>query len=71
MITGIKQKLDYDDYAGIPPDRNRYEIIEGELYVTPAPSPATDAPGGTDRGETASAAKRQRDALPRFRHRKP
>ena len=39
MITGIKQKLDYDDYAGIPPDRNRYEIIEGELYVTPAPSP--------------------------------
>ena len=39
MISGIKQKLDYDDYAGIPPDRNRYEIIEGELYVTPAPSP--------------------------------
>ena len=39
MVTGIKQKLDYDDYAGIPPDRNRYEILEGELYVTPAPSP--------------------------------
>ena len=39
MISGIKQKLDYDDYAGIPPDRNRYEILEGELYVTPAPSP--------------------------------
>jgi chromosome partitioning protein len=38
---------------------------------TPAPSRATDAPGGTDRGETATAAKRQRDALPRFRHRKP
>jgi len=39
MITGLKQKLDYDDYARIPPDRNRYEILEGELYVTPAPSP--------------------------------
>jgi Uma2 family endonuclease len=39
MDTGIKQKLDYDDYADIPPDRNTYEIIDGELYVTPAPSP--------------------------------
>ena len=39
MSTGLKQKLDYDDYAGIPPDRNRYEILDGELYVTPAPSP--------------------------------
>lgn len=39
MTTRLKQKLDYDDYAGIPPDRNRYEIIEGELYVTPSPSP--------------------------------
>src|SRR5437867_8526242 len=39
MITGLKQKLDYEDYARIPPDRNRYELLEGELYVTPAPSP--------------------------------
>jgi len=39
MATGLKQKLDYDDYAGIPPDRNRYEIIDGDLCVTPAPSP--------------------------------
>jgi Uma2 family endonuclease len=39
MITRLKEKLDYDDYAGIPPDRNRYEIINGDLYVTPAPSP--------------------------------
>lgn len=23
----------------IPPDGKRYEILEGELYVTPAPSP--------------------------------
>jgi Uma2 family endonuclease len=39
MIAGLKEKLDYDDHAGIPPDRNRYEIIDGDLYVTPAPSP--------------------------------
>ncbi len=39
MITGLKQKLDYGDYAGIPPDGKRYEILEGDLYVTPAPSP--------------------------------
>lgn len=39
MITGLKQKLDYSDYAGIPTDCNRYELLEGDLYVTPAPSP--------------------------------
>lgn len=39
MITGLKQKLDYADYARIPPDRNRYELLEGDLCVTPAPSP--------------------------------
>lgn len=39
MITGLKQKLDYSDYARIPPDGKRYELLEGDLYVTPAPSP--------------------------------
>jgi Uma2 family endonuclease len=39
MRIGLKQKLDYSDYAGIPPDGKRYEILDGELYVTPAPSP--------------------------------
>lgn len=39
MTIGLKQKLDYSDYAGIPPDGKRYELMEGELYVTPAPSP--------------------------------
>ena len=38
-LSGLPRKLDYDDYAGIPPDRNRYEILDGELLVTPAPSP--------------------------------
>ena len=39
MVNGLKQKLDYSDYAAIPPDRNRYEVLDGELLVTPAPSP--------------------------------
>src|SRR3990172_9661557 len=39
MEIGLKQKLDYSDYACIPPDGKRYEILEGELYVSPAPSP--------------------------------
>lgn len=39
MDAGLKQKLDYSDYTCIPPDGKRYEILEGELYVTPAPSP--------------------------------
>ena len=29
MISGLKQKLDYSDYAAIPPDRNRYEVLDG------------------------------------------
>ena len=30
--------LTYDDYCDLPNDRNRYEILDGELSVTPAPS---------------------------------
>ena len=30
--------LTYEDYAAMPNDGNRYEILEGELAVTPAPS---------------------------------
>ena len=29
----------YADYARLPDDGNRYEVIDGELLVTPAPSP--------------------------------
>jgi Uma2 family endonuclease len=31
--------LTYEDYVGLPDDGNRYEILDGELYVTPAPVP--------------------------------
>src|SRR5688572_16627534 len=30
----------YDDYCAIPDDGNRYEVIDGELYMTPGPIPA-------------------------------
>ena len=39
MATGLSRKLDYDDYLRLPDDGKRYEILDGELYVTPAPSP--------------------------------
>jgi Uma2 family endonuclease len=39
MATTLKQKLDYSDYAAIPEDGKRWEIIDGEPYVTPAPNP--------------------------------
>jgi Uma2 family endonuclease len=39
MTTGLKSKLDYGDYCAIPPDGKRYELIDGEVHVTPAPSP--------------------------------
>lgn len=39
MGTGLKRKLDYDDYARLPDDGRRHEILDGEHYVTPAPSP--------------------------------
>jgi Uma2 family endonuclease len=29
----------YEEFARLPEDGNRYEIIAGELYVTPAPRP--------------------------------
>ncbi len=35
----ISAKFSYEDLQHIPPDRNRYEIVDGELFVTPAPIP--------------------------------
>jgi len=31
--------LTYEDYVGLPNDGKRYEILDGELFVTPAPVP--------------------------------
>jgi Uma2 family endonuclease len=31
--------LTYDDYAELPNDGKRYEIIEGDIFVSPAPRP--------------------------------
>lgn len=38
-MTQLATKIwTYEDYLALPDDGNRYEIIEGELYVTPAPN---------------------------------
>lgn len=39
MAPGLKTRLDYDDYCAIPPDGKRYELLDGEVHVIPAPSP--------------------------------
>ncbi len=31
-------KLTYDDYAALPDDGRRYQVLDGELVVTPSPS---------------------------------
>ncbi len=35
----MRTVLTYKDYEALPADRRRYELHEGELSVTPAPSP--------------------------------
>ncbi len=32
-------KLTYEDYVDLPDDGKRYEILDGELEVSPAPAP--------------------------------
>ncbi len=39
MAPELKTRLDYDDYAAIPADGQRWELLDGEPHVTPAPSP--------------------------------
>ena len=39
MALETSIKLDYEDYAAIPDDGRRHEIIDGEHYVNPAPNP--------------------------------
>jgi Uma2 family endonuclease len=38
MTVPAALRFTYDDYALLPEDR-RYEVINGELFVTPAPTP--------------------------------
>jgi len=38
-IMSTRVILTYDDYAALPNDGRRYELHEGEISVTPAPSP--------------------------------
>ena len=40
MEGRLKARLHYADYCAIPSDRNRHEIVDGELHVTPSPGPA-------------------------------
>jgi Uma2 family endonuclease len=40
MQDGLKRVLDYSDYLAAPEDGKRYEILRGDLLVTPAPRPA-------------------------------
>lgn len=35
----VVRRWTYDEFARLPNDGNRYEIIGGELYVSPAPNP--------------------------------
>lgn len=37
LIPPGKIVLTYDDYCELPNDRNRYEILAGELFITPTP----------------------------------
>jgi len=38
-----------DMVRALPDDGNRYEVIDGELFVTPAPSVAHNAPSSSSR----------------------
>src|SRR2546422_11713025 len=39
MTRGLKQRLDYTDYTQIPADGKRWELLDGDVCVTPVPSP--------------------------------
>lgn len=39
MTRGVTRKLGYDDLADMPNDGLIREVLDGELFVTPAPSP--------------------------------
>ncbi|PYQ28323.1 MAG: hypothetical protein DMF56_16050 [Acidobacteria bacterium] len=37
-VVETSHKLTYEDYLNFPDDGNRYEIIDGELYLNPSPN---------------------------------
>jgi Uma2 family endonuclease len=37
--AGVRTKLVYDDLVHLPDDGKTYEILDGDLYATPSPSP--------------------------------
>src|SRR5262245_38318862 len=39
MATHLNRKLEYEDFARLPDDGKRHEVIDGKLYVTPSPTP--------------------------------
>ena len=39
MSPELKRKLEYSDLQVVPDDGKRYELVQGDLYVTPSPSP--------------------------------
>jgi len=39
MVTIIAPKLTYEDLRAMPDDGRRYELINGEVFMTPAPRP--------------------------------
>src|SRR5438105_648953 len=43
-VPGPKQgQWTYQDYAAIPEDGHRYEVVRGTLYMAPVPSPGHQA----------------------------
>jgi Uma2 family endonuclease len=39
MVTIVDPKLTYEDLRKMPDDGKRYELIDGEVFMTPAPRP--------------------------------
>jgi len=39
MASELKRKLDYSDLQTTPDDGKRYELVRGDLLVTPSPTP--------------------------------
>ena len=37
MVTNPRMRLTVRDYLNIPEDDDRYELIDGDLYLAPAP----------------------------------